>query len=77
MTEENVIVTKVSKCPHGKHTDQPVNGRTKRLKCTVCSEEFPCRHDCIHYDCIEARTGPWECFPDSDPWLKKKVEDGV
>jgi hypothetical protein len=43
------------KCRRGQHRDRVVRGG-RRLRCTECGDEFPCRHNCDHVDCAEART---------------------
>jgi hypothetical protein len=29
----------------------PLRRNSRRQKCSVCGDEFPCRHDCNHQDC--------------------------
>lgn len=58
------------KCENSEHKDVPVRA-SKRIRCSVCGDEFPCRGECDHFDCEAARTGPWSAFPLADPWLER------
>ncbi len=49
--------TRVKKCSNGKHIDRVMRGG-KRLQCTVCGDEFPCAHECDHFDCKWERDEP-------------------
>jgi hypothetical protein len=30
-------------------------GTDRRLYCGGCGADFPCSHDCVHWDCLEAK----------------------
>jgi hypothetical protein len=30
-------------------------GTVRRLRCSGCNTEFPCIHDCSHWDCLEVK----------------------
>lgn len=55
-----------TKCYESKHTDRLVQTRgdaAPRVKCTTCGDEFPCRSECGHWNCMVAtgRALPEEC----------------
>lgn len=42
------------KCRPSEHDDHPLKNGSTRVKCGKCGDAFPCRHNCIHVDCIIA-----------------------
>jgi hypothetical protein len=48
------------KCKPSQHDDAPLGRGSSRVECGKCGDVFPCRHECIHVDCLIAtgRTPP-------------------